>query len=303
MSEHSFTVLPEDSGLRIDVALSNFSKARRLGLSRTFIKEAILGGEVSIGALVITKPHHKVKAADQIRLSFKEKKSGLPAPEEIKLNIVYEDDDVAVIDKPSGLVVHPAPGNPEHTLVNALRHAFGKLSDINPGRPGIVHRLDKETSGLLVIAKNNASHLELARQFAEHSVKKEYLAIVKGRVEFDENVIEAPIARHLFKRKNMAVSFTDKAKEAKTHYRTLKRGKEFSLLELKPYTGRTHQLRVHLAFIGHPILGDDKYGKQNKFVRLALHARRLGFTHPKTGKFMEFSSPVPGEFSDFLNKT
>ena len=198
--------------------------------------------------------------------------------------------------------MHPAPGNYEHTLVNALLHHFKNLSDINPQRPGIVHRLDKETSGLIVVAKNNSSHLTLAAQFAKHSIKRKYIALVRGRVEFDENVIEVPIGRHPLKRKNMAVSFKENAKQAKTRYRTLKRGEDFSLLELEPFTGRTHQLRVHLAFIGHPILGDSKYGPGNKFSRMALHAKYLGFLHPKTGKFMEFSSETPKEFKEFVIK-
>jgi len=223
--------------------------------------------------------------------------------ENIKFDIIYEDDYLAVNNKPSGLVVHPAPGNYEHTLVNALKNIFHSLSDISPDRPGIVHRLDKETSGLLIIAKNNESHLEISRQFAKHTVEKEYVAIVKGSMEFDEGVIEAPIARHLFKRKNMAVNFSDKAKDARTSYCTLKRYKNFSLLSLKPFTGRTHQLRVHLDFIGHPILGDDKYGKNNKFIRLALHARKIKFLHPKTGKPVEFNAPIPKEFKELLNNS
>lgn len=303
MNGYNCIVSPEESGTRLDILLSNFSKNNRLGLSRVFIKGLILDGAVRVKDGVVIKPHHKVKSGDEVSFSFTAKVKGTLKAEDIKLEIVYEDEDLAVINKPTGMVVHPAPGNYEHTLVNALKHIFKSLSDINPERPGIVHRLDKETSGLLVIAKNNASHLDLARQFAEHSVKKEYLAIVKGRVEFDENLIEASIARHATKRKNMAVNFSDKAKEAKTHYRTLKRYNNFSLLELKPFTGRTHQLRVHLDFIGHPILGDNKYGKGNEFTRLALHAKTLGFMHPRTGKPMEFSAPIPKEFSDFLNKS
>lgn len=303
MNEHSFIVSAEETGTRLDVLLSNFSKNNRLGLSRVFIKGLIIDGAVCVKNEAVTKPHYKVKAGESISFSFAAKVKDTLKAEDIKLDIVYEDEDLAVINKPSGMVVHPAPGNYEHTLVNALKNIFKSLSDINPDRPGIVHRLDKETSGLLVIAKNNASHLDLARQFAEHSIKKEYLAIVKGRVEFDESLIEAPIARHATRRKNMAVNFSDSAKEAKTHYRTLKRYKDFSLLELRPFTGRTHQLRVHLDFIGHPILGDDKYGKGNEFTRLALHAKTLGFTHPRTGKPMEFKSPIPKEFNDFLNKS
>ncbi len=170
--------------------------------------------------------------------------------------------------------------------------------DVNPQRPGIVHRLDKETSGLLVIAKNNASHLALSRQFAKHTVKRKYIALVKGKIEYDENVIELPIGRHPYKRKKMSAGFGRKTKYAKTYYHTLKRMKDSSLLELEPFTGRTHQLRVHLAFLGHPILGDTKYGSNNEFIRLALHAKSIGFLHPRTGKFVEFSSETPVEFSE-----
>jgi len=303
MKEYGFIVLPDEIKLRLDILLSHFSKNNRLGLSRTSIKELILKGKVYVGELAVTKPHYKVKTGDRITFSFEAKKAGLIKAEDIKLDIVYEDNDLAVINKPSGLVVHPAPGNYEHTLVNALKNIFLSLSDINPDRPGIVHRLDKETSGLLIIAKNNPSHLELARQFSSHIIKKEYIAIVKGRMEFDEGVIEAPIARHLFKRKNMAVNFSGKAKDAKTYYRTIKRYKDFSLLSLEPFTGRTHQLRVHLDFIGHPILGDDKYGRNNEFSRLALHAKKIKFVHPKTGKFVEVSAPIPREFRELLNKS
>jgi 23S rRNA pseudouridine1911/1915/1917 synthase len=154
----------------------------------------------------------------------------------------------------------------------------------------------------MVIARNNVSHLALAKQFAQHSIERKYVAIVKGKMEFDEHVIEAPIARHQFKRKNMAVSFLKDSKYAKTYYRTLKRTDDFSLLELKPFTGRTHQLRVHLQFAGHPILGDTKYGKTDTFGRLALHAQYIGFIHPHNGKFISFNSKIPKEFEVFLKK-
>jgi len=303
MVKYSFRVSAEEAGKRLDILLSNYAKNHTLGLSRTAIKDLIIKAKVEVADVINPKPHYKVKENAEVSFCVDEKAKEEFEPEDIKLKIVYEDDDLAVIDKPTGLVVHPAPGNYRHTLVNALKNIFKTLSSINPGRPGIVHRLDKETSGLLVVAKNNHAHLDLARQFSEHSIKKVYVAIVKGRVEFDEGVIEAPIARHAFKRKNMSVNFSENAKDAKTFYRTLKRSKDFSFLELTPFTGRTHQLRVHLDFIGHPILGDDKYGKNNKFTRLALHAKTLGFIHPKTGKTMEFNSLIPKEFKDFINKS
>jgi 23S rRNA pseudouridine1911/1915/1917 synthase len=207
-----------------------------------------------------------------------------------------------VINKPTGLVVHPAPGNYQHTLVNALLYHFKELSSINPLRPGIVHRLDKDTSGLMLIAKNNPAHLNLAEQFSRHSIRRKYLALVNGRVEFDEDIIELPIGRHPTKRKCMSVGFGAKTRYAKTLYRTLKRTDRVSLLELEPFTGRTHQLRVHLAQINHPILGDVKYGRNNPALRLALHAFYIGFLHPVTGKFLEFSTPAPKEFADFMKR-
>ncbi|MDD4981038.1 MAG: RluA family pseudouridine synthase [Candidatus Omnitrophica bacterium] len=302
MQEYTLSVSDMDAGKRLDLFLADFFKKENLGVSRTFIQKAIAEGGVAIKGAPLVKPHLKVKSGDEIRIVVENRQHADLKAEEIPLDVVYEDDDLAVINKLPGLVVHPAPGNYEHTLVNALLHRFKKLSDINPERPGIVHRLDKDTSGLLVIAKNNTSHLDLARQFAKHSIKRKYIALVRGRMEFDENVIELPIGRHPHKRKNMSVGFGKNTKYAKTYYRTLKRKQDFSLLELEPFTGRTHQLRVHLAFLGHPVLGDAKYGNDNEFSRLALHARYIGFMHPRMGKFMEFSCDVPPEFTRFINK-
>jgi 23S rRNA pseudouridine1911/1915/1917 synthase len=302
MQEYIFKSLVEQAGMRLDILISDFSQKNNLGYSRTFIQKLIQDGFVTLAGSVALKPHYKVKAADEIRVLVPETVVAGLEPENIALEVIYEDEDLAVINKEAGLVVHPAPGNYEHTLVNALLYRFSSLSDINPGRPGIVHRLDKETSGLMLVAKNNSTHLSLARQFAEHSIIKKYIALVKGSVEFDENVIDLPIGRHPFKRKDMAVVFSENTREAKTSYRLLKRGRTFSLLELTPFTGRTHQLRVHLAFIGHPILGDKKYGKNNDFSRLALHAKSIGFLHPRSKKPMEFSSEIPQEFSRFLEE-
>ncbi|MCG8431346.1 MAG: RluA family pseudouridine synthase [Candidatus Omnitrophica bacterium] len=312
MKEYSFTVTSGETGLRIDKALAQLLKAQYSGVSRTAIKDAIEAGQVSRGRKEVRSAHEKVQEGEILSIRIKERKEPSLAPEDISLEVVYEDDDLAVINKPSGLVVHPAPGNYEHTLVNALLGRFRSLSDINPQRPGIVHRLDKETSGLLVVARNNAAHLELARQFAKHTISRFYVAVVIGRVEFDEDIIEAPIGRHPVRRKSMAVSFQESAKSARTHYRTIKRGSACSLLELKPHTGRTHQLRVHCAFIGHPILGDAKYGGTRPVkgfglfpatvkgslahTRLMLHARSLGFIHPRTGEKVEFSTGIPPEF-------
>jgi len=302
MNELSFFVSPEQAKMRLDLLLAEYAESNNLGLSRTNIQKLIAEGKVFLNSVIVSKPHHKVTPAQEVRFILPEKEKSQILPEQISLDVVYEDDDLAVINKQPGLVVHPAPGNREHTLVNALLGRFASLSDINKNRPGIIHRLDKETSGLLVIAKNNAGHLKLAKQFAEHSIERKYIAIVSGVVEFDEDVIEAPIGRHPLKRKNMSVSFAENTRYAKTLYRTLKRSKNFTLLELRPFTGRTHQLRVHLAFLGHPILGDAKYGKNNIFPRMALHAQELGFIHPSTGKFMHFSSEIPREFKEFIKQ-
>jgi len=321
MQEYTLKALPQHAGQRLDLFLIEFSKEKNLGLSRTFIQKLILEGKVILDNVGLLKPHYKVRTNDEIKIRIEDKIQNTLQPENIPLEVIYEDENLAIINKPAGLVVHPAPGNYMHTLVNALLQHFKKLSDISPQRPGIVHRLDKETSGLLVIAKNNPTHLDLTRQFSKHSIKRKYIALVRGRMEFDEQVIELPIGRHPYKRKNMSVGFGKGTKYAKTYYRTLKRTQDFSLLELEPLTGRTHQLRVHLAFLGHPILGDNKYGKNNEFTplqttgiqrkdkvsvtgfsRLALHAKYIGFMHPATGKFAEFSSDIPKEFVDFISQ-
>jgi len=300
MPTYILTAKKEDVGRRLDLVIFDYFSQKKLGLSRSFIQKLILSQKVKINNLTSVKPSYKVKLKDEIEIFLEEtKEEGLIA-ENIPLEVIYEDKYLAIINKPSGLVVHPAVGNPKHTLVNALLYHFKNLSQINSQRPGIVHRLDKETSGLLVVAKDNATHLELAKQFAKHSIKRKYVALVKGRMEFDEGTIELPLSRHPYKRKNIAVSFKKEAKYAKTYYRTLKRKKDFSFLELEPFTGRTHQLRVHLAYLGHPILGDTKYGKDKTFGRLALHAKYLGFIHPGLGKFVEFSSDLPLEFLRFL---
>jgi len=302
MQEFTLKVASGEEGMRVDQFIALFSKERKLALSRTRIQKAICKGKIKFKNGSLLKPHYKVRVDEEFIVQVEEEPQVALEPEQIPLDVIYEDEDLALINKPAGLVVHPGAGNLKHTLVNALLARFKKLSTINPLRPGIVHRLDKETSGVLVVAKNNNSHLELSRQFAEHSIKRKYVAIVKGSVEFDEQVIELPIGRHPVMREKMAVSFHESTKYAKTRYRILKRAKGFSLLELEPYTGRTHQLRVHLAFIGHPILGDNKYGKSAEFGRLALHAKSLGFTHPGTGKFVEFSSDTPKEFLEFMTK-
>jgi len=301
MQKFNLIVEESDVGMRLDLYLIKNIQEKKLGLSRTAIQKLILKGLVTVDSK-ITSPHYKVKVADKVALESEDLPVLNIEPEKIALEIVYEDSDLAVINKSAGIVVHPGAGNYQHTLVSALLYNFKELSHIHPQRPGIVHRLDKETSGILIIAKNDHAHLLLAKQFADHTIKRQYTALVKGSMEFDENVIEVPIGRHPTNWEKMSVAFGEKGKYAKTYYHTLKRTPQVSLIQLSPFTGRTHQLRVHLAFIGHPILGDAKYGRDNAFSRLALHANYIGFLHPATEKFTEFSTAVPQEFIDWVNK-
>ena len=225
-------------------------------------------------------------------------------PQEIPLDIVYEDDDLLVVNKPKDMVVHPAPGNPDGTLVNALlAHCGDSLSGINGViRPGIVHRIDKDTSGLLIVAKNDVAHQKLAAQIQAHSFTREYEAVVYGNVKQDEGTVDAPIGRHPIDRKRMAV--TEKAsRNAVTHYRVLARYRGFTHVRLRLETGRTHQIRVHMAYLGHPVAGDPVYGPKKVITSLGgqcLHARTIGFIHPRTGEYLEFTSDLPDYFTKFL---
>ncbi len=300
MHKQTLIVLPQDEGKRLDVVISGFAQEQKLGLSRNAVQELIESGSVAVDGAACRKSNQKLKSGQRIDFTYDIKEAAALEAENIPLKIVYEDNELIVVDKPAGLVVHPAPGNPRHTLVNALLYHCGRLSMINPQRPGIVHRLDKDTSGLLVAAKTDQAHLALAEQFAEHSIRRVYIAIVRGRVSFDENIIDMSIGRHPHARTKMAAGFGNNPRSARTHYRTLTRSSDYSVLELHPFTGRTHQLRVHLAFLGHPILGDAVYGRKGDFPRLALHARTLGFVHPSSGEFMEFQSPLPEEFQPML---
>jgi len=295
--EISFEVKASEASQRIDTFLVGKLIHR---FSRTSLKKLIQDGFVLVNNQK-PKAHYQIKADDLIILKLPQPaKSGLEA-EDIPLDIVYEDDDLLVVNKPSGLVTHPALGNLTGTLVNALLHHCRELSSINMLRPGIVHRLDKDTSGLMVVAKKNSVHLELTKQFADHSVKRRYIALVLGTVAHDEGFIDLPIGRDRRNRKQMAVRFFA-ARPSQTRYKVLERFSDFSLVELAPATGRTHQLRVHLKFIGHPILGDKKYGRNSKIVihRLALHAKTLGFFHPSKKKFLEFDSQLPDEFNQVM---
>lgn len=274
--------------MRVDV----FLRSLEPDFSRTHIKDFILSGKVFVND-VPARPNYKLKPGDRVRWQVLIAKESSLTPEDMQLDILYEDKDIIVLDKPSGMVVHPGAGNQSHTLVNALLFHTKELSTLSPERPGIVHRLDKDTSGVMVVAKNNAAHIELAKQFKKHSIERRYIALVEGKVEFDEGIIDVPIKRHTIDRKKMSVSFGDEAKAAHTNYRVLKRCIQYTAVELFPQTGRTHQLRVHLNYLGHPVLGDPTYGNKKNFTRLALHAIDLGFSHPSTGKFIKFSAPLP----------
>ena len=295
------TVGPEHKDLRLDVFLTQTLPHVP---SRTFVKKIIDEGHVCVNEKQ-TKAHYKLREGDKIDVEIPDQywRDERIDPENIPLDIFYEDEDIIVVNKPAGMLVHPAHGAYSGTLVNALLYHYQELSDLNTSvRPGIVHRLDQDTSGLILVAKNNNAHAHLARQFKDHVVKKRYIALVEGKVEFDEGLIDAPLGRHDLHREKMDVQFDNDAKDAETFYRVLKYSDNATLVALCPKTGRTHQLRVHMAYIGHPILGDEKYGKKNNFPRLALHAQSIGFIHPQRKCFVEFSSRVPKEFWEHVEK-
>ena len=286
-------------------------------LSRSRLQALIEAGALSGHGGPVGNASRKVKADEEFTLVVPEAAPAEPEAQEIALAVVYEDEDLIVIDKPAGLVVHPAPGNPDLTLVNALlHHCEGSLSGIGGvKRPGIVHRIDKDTSGLLVAAKNDAAHAGLAAQFAKHSIERAYLAVCWGVPLPRHGSVEGNIGRHPVDRKKMAV-VAGGGKHALTHYRTLQAFGGFaSLVECRLETGRTHQIRVHMTSVGHPLVGDPVYGKGskrpgippeaktllNRFPRQALHAKILGFSHPKTMVPLHFESDIPGDFKDLIN--
>ena len=299
MQTHVLKVDEENRHLRLDVFLT---KSLPELPSRSFIKRLIESDGVTVNGKK-GKANQKLFPDDEICVSLPPEEEAVDeriAAENIPLDILYEDEILLVVNKPSGMLVHPAKGCYSGTLVNALLYHCRELSDFNAEfRPGIVHRLDQETSGLLVVAKNNTAHMNLSRQFEKRRVKKRYVALVEGLIEFDEGVIDAGLGKHPRYFDKKAVVFDDSAKNAKTFYRVLKRFTNTTYVALFPKTGRTHQLRVHMAYLGHAILGDEKYGKKNSFSRLALHAQSLGFFHPGTTKYMEFSVVPPSEISSF----
>lgn len=284
---------------RLDVFVSSVTE-----LSRSRAASLIEDGLVTVNSVVAAK-NLKLKAGSRVEIILPEPVSYDVKAENIPLDIVYEDTDLLVVNKPKGMVVHPAAGNYEGTLVNALMYHCGdSLSGINGVmRPGIVHRIDKNTSGLLMVAKNDNAHKGLAEQIKEHSFTREYAAIVYGNIKADSGRIEAPIDRHPVKRKQMAVVMG--GREAITDYEVVERLSGFTYLKLKLYTGRTHQIRVHTAYIGHPVAGDEVYGPKKVITELGgqcLHAKKVGFVHPTTGKYMEFDSDLPDYFEKFLKR-
>ncbi|MBR3995437.1 MAG: RluA family pseudouridine synthase [Clostridia bacterium] len=277
-------------------------------VSRSLAQNLIAGGAVTVCEKVITQKSCKLKVGDTVSVVMPEPEDCKAIPQDIPVNVVYEDKDLLVVNKPKGMVVHPAPGNPDGTLVNALLwHCKGELSGINGViRPGIVHRIDKETSGLLVVAKNDKAHTGLAEQIKAHSFTRIYNALLMGHPKNDFGTVNAPIGRNPNDRKKMAVTQRN-SKEAITHYSVIEDFGDFSLCEMKLETGRTHQIRVHMSHIGYPVVGDPLYAPKNGKNKFgiqgqALHAKVLGFNHPITGEYMEFTSELPEYFSDVLSK-
>ncbi len=299
-------------GVRLDKALAEAS-----GLSRERVKALLGEGRITLDGQPAPGASAKTVAGARFAIAVPPAAEAQAAPQAIPLTVVYEDDDLIVIDKPAGLVVHPAAGNPDGTLVNALLHHCGEsLSGIGGvARPGIVHRIDKNTSGLLVVAKNDAAHEGLARQFADHSIERAYLAVVNGHPVPPAGTVDARIGRSDANRKKMAVlpAETQRGKHAVTHYKTLKLMNNCALVECRLETGRTHQVRVHLASIGHALLGDPTYGRPHAklrpilsalgFRRQALHAAVLGFVHPISGESIRFESELPLDMRELIDET
>ena len=274
-------------------------------MTRSALTKLIDDGKVSVNSRIVSKSY-KLCEGDRIEVLLSDPEPLNVSAENIALDIVYEDDDLLVVNKPKGMVVHPAAGNYSGTLVNALLYHCGdSLSGINGVlRPGIVHRIDKNTSGLLMVAKNDFAHQGLSEQIQDHSFKREYLAVAYGNIKEDAGVINAPIGRHKVDRKRMCVT-KENSKEAITRFEVLERFSDFTYLRCMLETGRTHQIRVHLAHIGHPLAGDDVYGPKKVITALCgqcLHAYLLGFVHPRTGEYLEFTSKVPESFEKFLTK-
>jgi 23S rRNA pseudouridine1911/1915/1917 synthase len=300
---------PAHAGWRLDRALADAVPT----LSRERLKALIRSGAVEAGGQPVRDPALKVRGGESVTVAVPEPKPAHNEPQDIPLRVMFEDEHLLVVDKPAGLVVHPAAGNLDGTLVNALlHHCGGSLSGIGGvARPGIVHRIDKDTSGLLVVAKSDVAHEGLAKQFAAHSIDRRYLAIVNGVPRTAEGTVDAPLARSAANRKKIAIVEGNRGKRAVTHWKRLAVLRDAALVECRLETGRTHQVRVHMASIGHPLVGDPVYGRSGKthgkilkefqFLRQALHAAELGFTHPVTKHRLSFVSPMPPDMQELFN--
>ena len=305
----SVELKPSHSGWRLDRALADAVPT----LSRERLKSLIRSGAVqSEASIAVRDPALKVRGLEAYRLTIPEPTPAHNEPQDIPLRVVFEDEHLLVVDKPAGLVVHPAAGNPDGTLVNALlHHCGGSLSGIGGvARPGIVHRIDKDTSGLLVVAKTDVAHEGLAKQFAAHSIDRRYLAIVAGLPKTTEGIVDAPLARSSTNRKKISIIEGSRGKRAVTHWRRLQILRDAALVECRLETGRTHQVRVHMASLGHPLLGDPVYGRSGKgsrellkrlnFHRQALHAAELGFIHPVSKHRLSFASGMPADMQELF---
>lgn len=299
MERFSYQIGVGEDEERLDIWLTTAIS----GLSRSYIQKCIKDGQVSVNEKP-AKAGYRLRVDDEISFLIPEAAEPEIRAEDIPLAILYEDEDVLVVDKPKGMVVHPAPGHLSGTLVNAvLWHCKGQLSGINGVlRPGIVHRIDRDTTGSLIVCKNDRAHKAIAAQLKEHSLTRTYRAIVHGVLETDEGIIDAPIGRDVRNRKRMAVDWKN-GKEAVTHYQVLKRFREYTYIECRLETGRTHQIRVHMTSIGHPLLGDEVYGVRKTPFHLegqTLHAHKLGFLHPSSGAYVEVEAPLPLYFTKLL---
>lgn len=299
MERHELTIPEEAAGERLDKWIASLD----IGLTRSAVQGLIEDGRILVGGKAVVK-NYRTKPGQMVVIQIPPPEEIEIVPQDIPLEILYEDNDLLVVNKPKGMVVHPAAGNYDHTLVNALMfHCEGSLSGINGViRPGIVHRIDKNTSGLLIVAKNDIAHRGLAEQIKEHSFTREYEAIATGAFPELSGTIDAPIGRSTADRKKMCVTEKN-SRNAVTHFEVLRQYGGFAHLRLRLETGRTHQIRVHLSYIGHPIYGDDVYGKAVKGVEgQCLHARKIGFVHPVSGEYLEFTSTLPEYFQKLLQK-
>ncbi|MED4888081.1 RluA family pseudouridine synthase [Lysinibacillus sp. FSL R7-0073] len=298
MTQVTYTIEEQQQGERIDKALSSLQSE----WSRTQIGNWVSDGSIKVNGDAV-KPKYKVKAGDVIAIDVPEAEPLDVIAENLALDIVYEDADVLVVNKPKGMVVHPAPGHLTGTLVNGLMYQCKDLSGINGiMRPGIVHRIDKDTSGLLMVAKNDVAHESLVDQLVNKTVTRKYIALVHGHIAHDKGTIDAPIGRDQKDRQKQAI--VDNGKHAVTHFHVVERFGDYTLVECRLETGRTHQIRVHMNYIGFPLVGDPKYGpkKTIDFGGQVLHAATLGFNHPTSGEYLEFETPLPADYEQLLNE-